>query len=139
LRTRAELDGDEWIINGQKIWTSSAHVADMCFILVRTEPEAPKHHGISYLLMPMDRPGIDVRPLVTMTGDATFNEVFLADVRIPAKNIVGARGQGWHVANVTLKYERGMLGNAGQGQSGVKGLVELLQEETAGSARAMDL
>ena len=139
LRTRAELDGDEWVINGQKIWTSSAHVADMCFILVRTEPEAPKHHGISYLLMPMDRPGIDVRPLVTMTGDATFNEVFLADVRIPAKNIVGARGQGWHVANVTLKYERGMLGNAGQGQSGIKGLVELLQEETAGTARAMDL
>jgi len=139
LRTRAELDGDEWVINGQKIWTSSAHVADMCFILVRTEPDAPKHHGISYLLMPMARPGIDIRPLVTMTGDATFNEVFLTDVRIPAKNIVGARGQGWHVANVTLKYERGMLGNAGQGQSGIKGLVELLEQVTAGSRRAMDL
>ena len=139
LRTRAELDGDEWVINGQKIWTSSAHVADMCFILVRTEPDAPKHHGISYLVMPMDRPGIDIRPLVTMTGDATFNEVFLTDVRIPAKNIVGVRGQGWHVANVTLKYERGMLGNAGQGQSGIKGLVELLEQVTAGSRRAMDL
>lgn len=139
LRTRAELDGDEWVINGQKIWTSSAHVADMCFILVRTEPDAPKHHGISYLLMPMDRPGIDIRPLVTMTGDATFNEVFLTDVRIPARNIVGARGQGWHVANVTLKYERGMLGNAGQGQSGIKGLIDLLEEEVPGFGRLMDL
>lgn len=138
LRTRGELVGDEWVINGQKIWTSSAHVADMCFILVRTEPDAPKHRGISYLLMPMDRRGIEIRPLVTMTGDATFNEVFLTDVRIPAKNIVGARGEGWRVANVTLKYERGMLGNAGQGQSGIKGLIDLLQEERIGGRRAMD-
>ena len=90
LRTKAEVEGDDWVINGQKIWTSSAHVADMCFILVRTEPEAPKHRGISYLLMPMDLDGIDIRPLVTMTGDATFNEVFLSDVRIPVQNIVGA-------------------------------------------------
>lgn len=138
LRTRAVLDGDCWVINGQKIWTSSAHVADVCFILVRTEPEAPKHRGISYLLMPMHTPGIDVRPLVTMTGDATFNEVFLTDVRIPAGNIVGVRGEGWRVANVTLKYERGMIGNAGQGQSGIKALVELLQSESVGEHKAMD-
>ena len=138
LRTKAEVEGDDWVINGQKIWTSSAHVADMCFILVRTEPEAPKHRGISYLLMPMDLDGIDIRPLVTMTGDATFNEVFLSDVRIPVQNIVGARGEGWRVANVTLKYECGMLGNPGQGQSAIKALEDLLQTETIGGERAMD-
>jgi len=138
LKTRAEIDGDEWVINGQKIWTSSAHMADMCFILVRTEPEAPKHRGISYLLMPMNADGIEVRPLVTMTGDATFNEVFLTDVRIPATNIVGARGEGWRVANVTLKYERGMLGNPGQGQSAIKALEDLLLSEMADGRRAMD-
>lgn len=139
LKTRAEVDGDEFIINGQKIWTSSAHVADMCFILVRTEPEAPKHRGISYLIMPMDAAGIEVRPLVTMTGDATFNEVFLTDVRIPLTNIVKSRGEGWQVANVTLKYERGMIGGAGQGQSGIKSLVDLMQTETINGVRAMDL
>ncbi|XOV85384.1 MAG: acyl-CoA dehydrogenase family protein [bacterium] len=130
LKTKAEVDGDQWVINGQKIWTSSAHVADMCFILVRTEPDAPKHRGISYLLMPMDADGIEVRPLVTMTGDATFNEVFLTDVRIPVDNIVAGRGEGWRVANVTLKYERGMLGNPGQGQSAIKALEDLLVSET---------
>ena len=138
LKTKGEIDGDDWVINGQKIWTSSAHVADMCFILVRTEPEAPKHRGISYLLMPMDAAGIDIRPLVTMTGDATFNEVFLTDVRFPAKNIVGARGEGWRVANVTLKYERGMLGNPGQGQSAIKAVEDLLMTETIGGERAID-
>lgn len=138
LKTKAEVVGDEFVINGQKIWTSSAHVADMCFILVRTEPDAPKHHGISYLLMPMDAAGIDVRPLVTMTGDATFNEVFLTDVRIPTKNIVGARGEGWRVANVTLKYERGMLGNPGQGQSGISALEDLLLSETVDGHCAME-
>ena len=139
LRTKAEVDGDEFVINGQKIWTSTAHISDMCFILVRTEPDAAKHHGISYLLMPMDVPGIEVRPLVTMTGDATFNEVFLTDVRIPVTNIVGSRGEGWRVANVTLKYERGMLGNPGQGQSAIKSLEELMLEERIGGVRAMDM
>ncbi len=138
LRTSAIVDGDDFVINGQKIWTSSAHVADMCFILVRTEPEAPKHRGISYLLMPMDAAGIDIRPLVTITGDATFNEVFLEDVRIPVTNIVGARGQGWQVANTTLKYERGMLGNAGQGASAIKNLEDLLLAEDENGDRLMD-
>ncbi len=138
LRTNAVVDGDEFVINGQKIWTSSAHVADMCFILVRTEPEAPKHRGISYLLMPMDAGGIDVRPLVTMTGDATFNEVFLDDVRIPLSNIVGTRGQGWQVANVTLKYERGMLGNPGQGASAIKNLEDLLLTEGEDGNKLID-
>jgi Acyl-CoA dehydrogenases len=111
LQTKGELDGDEWVINGQKIWTSTAKYAQMMFCLVRTEPDAPKHQGISYLLIPMDAPGIEVRPLVDMTLDAGFNEVFFTDVRIPADNIVGERGQGWLVANKTLVHERGSLGD----------------------------
>ena len=95
LRTRAVLDGDTWVVNGQKIWTSSAREADWMFALVRTEPEAPKHDGISYLLIDMSTPGIDVRPLRQMTGDADFSEVFFDNVRVPAQNIVGRRGQGW--------------------------------------------
>ncbi|MGE5502243.1 MAG: acyl-CoA dehydrogenase family protein [Ignavibacteriales bacterium] len=106
LRTRAELVGDEWVINGQKIWTSNAHRADYMFILVRTEPEAPKHQGISYLLLDMKSPGITVRPLKQMTGEADFNEVFFDDARTPAHWIVGERGQGWSVARTTLSFER---------------------------------
>ena len=89
LQTKGVDDGDDFIINGQKIWTSSAQFADMMFCLVRTEPEAPKHKGISYILIDMKTPGIDVRPLLTMTGHAEFNEVFFTDVRVPKSNIVG--------------------------------------------------
>ena len=92
-----------------RIWTSTAKFAQMCFCLVRTEPDAPKHQGISYLLIPMDTPGIEIRPIKQMTGDADFNEVFFTDVRIPAANIVGKRGEGWKVANATLTHERGSL------------------------------
>jgi len=99
LRTSAVLDGDEWVINGNKIWTSTAQIADWMFCLVRTEPDAPKHEGISFLLLRMDTPGIDVRPLLDMTENANFNEVFFTDVRVPAGQIVGKRGQGWQVAN----------------------------------------
>ena len=109
LTTKAELDGDEWVINGQKIWTSTAHHADWIFCLVRTEPDAPKHLGISLLLFRMDTPGIEIRPLVDMTGDANFNEVFFTDVRVPQHQIVGQRGQGWQVANAILGHERGSL------------------------------
>ena len=111
LRTHAVEDGDDFLINGQKIWTSTAQQADMMFCLVRTEPDAPKHRGISYLLFPMDTPGIEVRPLKTMTGHAEFNEVFFSDVRVPQSSMVGARGEGWKVANTTLTFERGMLGD----------------------------
>ena len=111
LRTNAVMDGDEWVINGQKIWTSTAHLADWIFCLVRTEPDAKKHHGISFLLFSMDTPGIEIRPLVDMTGVANFNEVFFTDVRVPAHQIVGNRGQGWQVANSILGHERDMLGN----------------------------
>lgn len=112
LKTSAVEDGDDFLINGQKTWTSSAHIAQMIFCLVRTEPEAPKHKGISYMIFPMDLPGIEVRPLQTMTGHPSFNEVFFTDVRVPKSQIVGGRGNGWKVANSTLKHERGMLSSA---------------------------
>ncbi|HBA32868.1 MAG TPA: acyl-CoA dehydrogenase [Gammaproteobacteria bacterium] len=138
LKTHARVEDGHFIINGQKIWTSSAQFADMIFILVRTEPDAPKHKGISYLLMPMDLPGIDIRPLVTMTGDATFNEVFLTDVKLPVDQIVGKRGDGWQVANVTLKYERGKLGNPREAQQRFERLVDLMQQETINGTPLME-
>ncbi len=111
LQCQARLEGDEWVINGQKIWTSSAQRAHMMFGLFRTEPDARKHEGISYLLVPMDTPGIEVRPLREMSGGYEFNEVFFTDARIPAANIVGQRGQGWQVSRATLVHERNLIGN----------------------------
>jgi alkylation response protein AidB-like acyl-CoA dehydrogenase len=110
LRTRAELDGDHWVVNGHKIWTSDANTSDWMFCLVRSEPNAPKHDGISYLLIDMKSPGIDVRPLRQMTGDVQFNEVFFDNVRVPVENMVGKRGQGWTVSRSTLKHERALIG-----------------------------
>jgi alkylation response protein AidB-like acyl-CoA dehydrogenase len=125
LRTRGELDGDEWVINGQKVWTSGAHRADFMFCLVRTEPEAPKHKGISYILIDMKQPGIEVRPLRTMTGTADFNEVFLTDVRTPRDWIVGERGEGWLVSRTTLKHERNSIGGARRTEALLNRLVDL--------------
>ena len=138
LTTRAVEDGDDFVINGQKIWTSTAAQADMIFCLVRTELNAPKHEGISYLLFSMKTPGIEVRPLVTMTGRAEFNEVFFTDVRVPKKDIVGQRGQGWFVANATLKHERGMLGDPNQAGTRMRALIELIQNEEIDGHRLMD-
>ncbi len=112
LRTRGVRDGDDWVIDGHKIWTSDAQHADWMFCLVRTEPDAPKHEGISYILIDMKTPGITVRPLRQMTGTADFNEVFLEGVRVPYGNLVGKRGQGWIVSRSTLKHERALIGNA---------------------------
>ena len=137
LQTSATEDGDDFLINGQKIWTSGAQVADMIFILVRTEPDAPKHSGISYILLRMDTPGIEVQPLMTMTGHATFNQVFLTDVRVPKANVVGARGEGWIVANTTLRHERNMLGNASQTEDLLRRLEKLMQDEISNGASAM--
>jgi alkylation response protein AidB-like acyl-CoA dehydrogenase len=107
LRTRAERDGDDYVLNGQKIWCSFGQIADVGEFLVRTDPDAPKHRGISWLILPMDLPGIEVRPLKTVLGSSEFAEVFLTDVRVPVANRVGAENDGWRVTNVTLKYERG--------------------------------
>jgi len=127
LRTRGVLEGDHWIVNGQKIWTSNADTSDWMFCLVRTEPEAPKHEGISYLLIDMKTPGITIRPLRQMTGDADFNEVFLDNVRVPAKNIVGKRGQGWIVSRSTLKHERALIGNSALTRRTLDGVIMMAQ------------
>ncbi len=107
LRTRAVRDGDHYVVSGQKIWTSHAQVADFCELLVRTDPDAPKHRGITWIVMPMDSPGIDVRPMRTLTGESEFSEMFLDEVRIPVENVVGAEHDGWRVAMVTFSFERG--------------------------------
>ena len=138
LQTKAIVDGDDFIINGQKIWTSGAQISDMMFCLVRTEPDAPKHKGISYLLIDMKTPGIEVRPLMTMTGHAEFNEVFFTDVRVPKSQIVGKRGEGWYVANATLTHERGMLGDPNQSATRLKEIIDLMQEETVNGERLID-
>ena len=125
-QTKAELRDGNWIVNGQKIWTSSAHYADMMFLLCRTEPQASKHEGLSYLLLSMDSPGLDRRPLKTMTGRSEFNEVFFTDVKVPETQIVLGRGKGWYVANVTLKHERLMIGDAGKMTARLEQLIKLL-------------
>jgi len=138
LQTSAVEDGDDFIINGQKIWTSTADRAQMCFILVRTEPEARKHEGISYLLLPMDTPGIEVQPLRTMTGsigENSFNQVFLTNVRVPQANVVGKRGEGWKIANTTLKHERSSL-NANAEGTWLR-LARLMEKETVNGVPAM--
>jgi alkylation response protein AidB-like acyl-CoA dehydrogenase len=118
LQARAERDGDEWIINGQKVWTSGAQIADLGMLLARTNPDAPKHQGISYFLFPMDQPGVEVRPLREMTGRALFSEVFFDDARVPDAAVLGGVDQGWAVANTTLAAERAGLGSGGSGAGG---------------------
>jgi len=138
LRTAGREDGDDFVINGQKIWTSTAEMADMCFCLVRTEPTAKKHAGISYILIPMTTPGIEVRPLKTMAGSIghnSFNEVFFTDVRVPQSNVVGTRGEGWKIANTTLKHERNSLNSNGEGT--LMRLIKLMNSETSNGATAM--
>ena len=117
LQTRAVRDGDDYVINGQKIWTSGAHASNWMFCLVRSDPDAPKHRGISYLVLPMDSPGITVQPIQQMTGNAGFNEVFFEDVRVPVRNRIGEENRGWYVGVTTLDFER----------SGISGAVEVTQ------------
>jgi alkylation response protein AidB-like acyl-CoA dehydrogenase len=138
LRTSAELVGDHWVINGQKIWTSTAHLADWMFCLVRTEPDKSKHEGISFLLLRMDTPGIEIRPLVDMTMNPNFNEVFFTDVHVPQRQIVGRRGEGWKVANVVLGNERDALADPNIAQARLSALTEIMKAETIDGSRLID-
>ena len=106
LATHAERDGDEWVVNGQKLWSTSAHHADLGLLLARTDPDVPKHRGISYFVLPMHQPGVEVRPVHQMNEHSSFNEVFLSDARVPAENLVGQPGDGWRIAMTTLAFER---------------------------------
>jgi alkylation response protein AidB-like acyl-CoA dehydrogenase len=113
LNARAIKDGDEWIVNGQKVWTSGGHIADLGMLIARTDPDQPKHQGITYFAVDMHQDGMDVRPLKEMTGRAMFNEVFMSDVRVPDEWVIGGLNNGWRVANTTLMYERSGLGAGG--------------------------
>ena len=139
LQTKGELIDGKWIINGQKIWTSTAQYAQMMFCLVRTEPEASKHAGISYLLVPMDTHGLEIRPLVDMTLQAGFNEVFFTDVTIPGENIVGKRGEGWAVANATLGHERGSLANPNATMNRLNMLINRMKKETIDGKKLIEI
>ena len=123
LQTRAVRDGDEYVVNGQKIWTSGAHQADWMYMLARSDPDAPKHRGISFLMFPMDQQGVTVRPLTQMTGHADFNEVFFEDVRVPVANRVGEENRGWYVGATLMDYERSGIGSS---IGTHKGLMQLL-------------
>ena len=139
LRTSAVLDGDHYVVNGQKIWTSFAHCADYCELLVRTGSDS-KHRGISWLIMPMDLEGIEIRPLPTLLGESDFSEMFLEDVRIPVGNRVGKENDGWRVTNVTLSFERGTAWAADviQLQRMLEGIAELAQSIERQGASAWD-
>ena len=138
LQCQARLDGDEWVLNGQKIWTSSAQRAQMMFGLFRSEPDAKKHEGISYLLVPMDTPGLEVRPLREMSGGFEFNEVFFTDARIPAENIVASRGQGWQVSRATLVHERNLIGNPFMMREAFSDLLALARSRTRNGRPAIE-
>ncbi|HEX6031354.1 MAG TPA: acyl-CoA dehydrogenase family protein [Tepidiformaceae bacterium] len=134
LQTRAVRDGDDYIVNGQKIWTSGAHRADWIFMLTRTDPDAPKHRGISYLLVDMKSPGITVRPLINMADGHVFNEVFFEDVRVPARNRIGEENRGWYVGTTTLDFERSNIARAIGARKSVERLTRYLkQRDKAGN------
>jgi alkylation response protein AidB-like acyl-CoA dehydrogenase len=135
VQTRAVLDGDEWVINGQKVWTTLAHRADWCFVVTRTDPRSHGHKGLSFLLVDMHQPGVEIRPLRQMTGSAEFNEVFFNDARTPADHVLGPVGEGWTVAMATLGFERGtaFLSRQLVFQREMQELIELAQKNGATS------
>lgn len=140
VRTRADRHGDEFVVNGQKVWSSYAHIADYCILLTRSEPGSEKHCGLTYLLLDMHSPGVEVRPLRQITGDPEFNEIFLNDVRVPVDNVVLEIGAGWQVAMTTLLHERGTLGFAltAQLETALLRLVKLARVADARGRRPAD-
>ena len=138
LQATATLDGDEWVLNGHKVWTSGAHESNFMFGLFRSEPDAGKHAGITYLLLPMDQPGIEVRPLRQMDGGHDFNEVYFDGARTSLKNTVGERGQGWQVSRSTLKYERQGIGSASAARDHFNSLLALARRVQRGGRPAVE-
>jgi alkylation response protein AidB-like acyl-CoA dehydrogenase len=128
LQTKAVRDGDDFVINGSKIWTSGAQYAHWMFMMARTDPDAPKHKGISYFMLDMKSPGVSVRPIVTMAGNAMFNEVFFEDVRVPAKNLIGEENRGWYIGTTTLDFERSSIGSAVGQRLQVDNLIKFAKE-----------
>ena len=137
LQTRAVRDGDDYVVNGQKIWTSGAQYAHWMFLLARTDPEAPKHKGISYFLVDMKSPGITVRPLINLAGSAGFNEVFFDNVRVPAKNLVGEENRGWYIGTTTLDFERSSIGSAVGQRIQVETMIAYAQEHATDGQSAL--
>ena len=135
LQTRAVKDGDDYIINGTKIWSSNAHKANWCFFLARTDTEAPKHKGISYFITPMDAPGISVRPLVNMADEHVFNEIIFDNVRVPVKYLIGEENRGWYIGMTTLDFERSNISTAAQYRRTFEQLVDYVKNGTNGSSR----
>lgn len=133
LSTRAHRDGDDYVVNGQKIWTTQAHQAGWMFLLARTDPDAPKHRGISFFLVDMKTPGITVRPLVNMAERHEFNEVFLENVRIPAKNLVGQENRGWYVAMTLLDFERSSIGASASSRRMLEEMAKYARETKTGT------
>lgn len=132
LQTKAERDGDEWIINGQKVWTTLAHISDYAVLIARTDPEAVKHAGISMFILPMDTPGVEVRPIHQIDGGNHFNEVFFTDVRLPVDNLLGELNNGWNQATAMLMYERVAIGTIGGGKISQPNYKRLLAAAEAG-------
>jgi alkylation response protein AidB-like acyl-CoA dehydrogenase len=137
LRTKAERDGDEWVVNGQKIWTSGAHYSDYGILVLRTDPDVPKHQGLTYFFLDMKSPGIDIKPIRQISGDSNFNEVYFSDVRIPDAQRLGAVGQGWQVALTTLMNERAAIGGGGGG-AGFDQLLSLAKQVKIGDKPAIE-
>jgi len=134
LQTRAVHDGDDFVVNGQKIWTSGAHASKWMILLARTDPEAPKHRGISYFIVDMKSPGVSVRPLVNMADSHEFNEVFFDSVRVPRENLIGEENRGWYLAQTTLSFERSNIGSAVGARQTVEDLVRFARETTNGQS-----
>jgi alkylation response protein AidB-like acyl-CoA dehydrogenase len=140
LKTRAVLKNGEWVVTGQKVWTTFAHLAKWCMLVARTDPDAPKHQGLTYFIMDMDQPGVEVKPLVQITGEAEFNEIFMDEARIPEENVIGEVGQGWTVAITTLMNERTGIAFASQAllQMQLRKLIELAKQTPSNGGTAAE-